>query len=437
VLLTGGGGAFHYAGMTAFEIFAVITTLAGTFSWINFRWVKLPTTIGLLVIAMLSSLTLVLLHATGLFQTDPLMPLIRGVDFQQTLLNGMLGALLFAGALHLQVDDLLSQKWAIALLATGSVVVSTFVVGGLSWLVFRLLGFGTPFIQCLLFGALISPTDPIAVGPILRAAGVPKALEIKITGESLFNDGFGVVVYLVVLGVATAGEQVTFGHIAEIFAVEVVGGLLYGALVGYVLYRMLKSVDNYQVEILLTLALVTGGYALAQRLHVSGPLAMVVAGLMIGNQGRAFAMSARTQERLDAFWELVDDFLNAMLFVLIGVELIVLVLSPLVVVAGLVLIPLVLLSRWISVLLPMPVLRLLRQRPSPGAVPILTWGGLRGGISVALALSLPAGGPHDLILTVTYIIVAFSVIVQGLTVGPLARRVALRPAPAVRIPEHE
>ncbi len=414
--------------MTAFEIFAVITTLAGLFSWINFRWVRLPTTIGLLVIAMLSSLTLVLLHATGLFRTDPLLPLIRGVDFQEALLNGMLGALLFAGALHLQVDDLVAQKWPIAMLATGSVVISTFIVGVLSWLVFRQLGFGTPFIQCLLFGALISPTDPIAVGPILRQAGVPKSLEIKIMGESLFNDGFGVVVYLVILGVATAGEHVTFGHVAEIFAVEVVGGLLYGAVVGYVLYRMLKSVDHYQVEILLTLALVTGGYALAQRLHVSGPLAMVVAGLMIGNHGRAFAMSQRTQERLDAFWELVDDFLNAMLFVLIGVELVVLDLSPLVVVAGVVLIPLMLLSRWISVILPITLLRRFKQAISANAVPILTWGGLRGGISVALALSLPPGRHHDLILTVTYIVVAFSIVVQGLTMGPIARRVALQPA---------
>ena len=410
--------------MTPFEVIAAITTLSGLFSWINHRWLKLPTTIGLLVIAMISSLTLVLLHAIGLLSVQLLVPMVRDIDFQGTLLNGMLGALLFAGALHLKVDDLLSQKWAIALLATGSVVLSTLLVGVASWGVFRLLGPGVPFLQCLLFGALISPTDPIAVGAILRQAGVPRSLNIKITGESLFNDGFGVVVFLVILGIASAGEAITFQHVAMLFLEEVLGGLAYGALVGYVTYRMLKTVDQYQVEILLTLALVTGGYALAQRLHVSGPLAMVVAGLMIGNQGRAFAMSARTQERLDAFWELVDDFLNAMLFVLIGVEVVVLEFSPVTLIAGLVLIPLILAARGVSVSLPVLLLRSLRRAVSPHAIKLLTWSGLRGGISVALALSLPAGGHHDLIVTVTYIVVAFSIIVQGLTVGPLARRLA-------------
>ncbi len=410
--------------MTPFELIAAITTLAGVFSWINHRWVRLPTTIGLLVIAMLSSLALVLLHATGLFRTDPLVPVVRTLDFQDALLNGMLGAMLFAGAIHLQLDDLFSQKWAIALLATGSVVLSTLLVGVASWLVFHLLGLDVPFVYCLLFGALISPTDPIAVGAILRHAGVPKSLNIKITGESLFNDGFGVVVFLVVLGVASAGEEASVGHIAHLFGVEVFGGLAYGAVVGYVTYRMLKSVDHYQVEILLTLALVTGGYALAQRLHVSGPLAMVVAGLMVGNQGRALAMSSQTQERLDGFWELVDEFLNAMLFVLIGVEVVVLDFAPSFVFAGLILIPLILFARWVSVGLPISLLRALRRAVSPHAIKILTWSGLRGGISVALALSLPAGGHHDLIVTVTYIVVAFSIVVQGLTVGPLARRLS-------------
>jgi monovalent cation:H+ antiporter, CPA1 family len=415
--------------MTRFEVFASITTLAAVFSWVNHRWVRLPTTIGLMVIAMLSSLGLVALHATGVFRGDPLVPLIRDFDFHDVLLNGMLGAMLFAGAIHLDLDELLSQKWAIALLATGSVVLSTLIVGGCAWLVFRALGLGAPFIYCLLFGALISPTDPIAVGAILRQAGVPRSLSIKITGESLFNDGFGVVVFLVILGVATAGEQASARHVAELFAREVFGGLLYGAAVGYATYRMLKSVDHYQVEILLTLALVTGGYALAQRLHVSGPLAMVVAGLMVGNQGRALAMSPRTQERLDSFWELVDDFLNAMLFVLIGVEVVVLDFAPSFVVAGLVLIPLILAARWISVGAPITLLRILRRAVTPHAVTLLTWSGLRGGISVALALSLPRGGHHDLIVTVTYIVVAFSIVVQGLTVGPLARRLASAQAP--------
>ncbi|MFN8178400.1 MAG: sodium:proton antiporter [bacterium] len=415
--------------MTPFEVFATITTLAGLFSWVNHRWVRLPTTIGLLVITMFSSLALVVLHATGVFRGDPLVPVIRNVDFHDTLLNGMLGAMLFAGAIHLQVDELLEQKWAIALLATGSVVLSTLIVGGASWLLLGALGLGVPFLDCLLFGALISPTDPIAVGAILRQAGVPRSLNVQITGESLFNDGFGVVVFLVILGIGTAGGPVSVRHVAGLFAVEVLGGLAYGAVVGYITYRMLKSVDQYQVEILLTLALVTGGYALAQRLHVSGPLAMVVSGLMVGNQGRAFAMSQRTQERLDAFWELVDDFLNAMLFVLIGVEVVVLDFASSFIGAGLLLIPVILLARWISVSLPISLLRALRRAVSPHAIKLLTWGGLRGGISVALALSLPKGGHHDLIVTVTYFVVAFSIIVQGLTVGPLARRLALGQAP--------
>ncbi|MEP7026964.1 MAG: sodium:proton antiporter [Candidatus Eisenbacteria bacterium] len=410
--------------MTPFEVFASITTLAALFSWINHRWVHLPQTIGLLAITMVSSLAIVILHATGVFVGDPLVPLIRNLDFHDTLLNGMLGAMLFAGALHLQVDDLLEQKWAILLLATGSVVLSTLIVGGGSWLVFRMFGLGVPFLYCLLFGALISPTDPIAVSAILRGAGVPHSLYVKITGESLFNDGVGVVVFLVIFGIATTGAEATAGHVLYLFAEEVFGGLLYGAIVGYVAYRLLKSVDQYKVEILITLALVTGGYALAQRIHVSGPLAMVVAGLMVGNQGRALAMSPRTRERLDSFWELADDFLNAVLFVLIGVEVVVLEFAPAFIVAGLVLIPLILLARWTSVSIPITILRALRRPVSPHAIKLLTWSGLRGGISVALALSLPAGGHHDLIVLVTYVVVAFSILVQGLTVDPLARRLS-------------
>lgn len=412
--------------MTTFEVFAALTTLAGIFSWVNHRWVRLPTTIGLMVIAMVSSLALVGFHVTGLIRFDALIPAVRSLDLHDVLLDGMLGAMLFAGAIHLDLDDLLAQKWAIALLATGSVVLSTLIVGGASWLVFDWAGLHVPFLHCLLFGALISPTDPIAVGAILKQAGVPKSLNVLITGESLFNDGFGVVVFLLLLGVASAGGHATPQHIATLFAEEVLGGVLYGLVLGFVTYRMLKSVDHPQVEILLTLALVTGGYALAQRLHVSGPLAMVVAGLMVGNHGRAFAMSEHTQKRLDSFWELVDEFLNALLFVLIGIEVVILEFSAPVIIAGLILIPCILIARGLSVGLPIGVLRLLRREVSPHAIKLLTWSGLRGGISVALALSLPAGGHHDLIVTVTYIIVAFSIVVQGLTVGPLARRLAAR-----------
>jgi len=421
--------------VTPFEVFATITTLAGLFSWINHRWIRLPTTIGLMVISMGASLALVMLHALGRFQADPLIPVLRGVDFHDALLNGMLGALLFAGALHLKLDDLLSQKWAIAILATGSVVISTLIVGIGSWAIFHLFGIAIPFVYCLLFGALISPTDPIAVGAILRKAGVPRSLGIKITGESLFNDGFGVVIFVLVLGVATAGEAASFSHVVRLFVTEAGGGILYGLVVGWIVYRLLKEVDQYDVEILITLGLVTGGYALAHRLHVSGPLAMVVAGLMIGNQGRVYAMSARTQERLDSFWELVDNFLNAVLFVLIGLEVVLLDYAPLALVAGFLLIPLVLTARWISVGIPITLLRRLRLAVSPHAVKILTWGGLRGGISVALALSVPPGKYYDLILTGTYIVVAFSIIVQGLSTGRLARRWTAAPAPRSRPPQ--
>ncbi len=407
--------------MTPFEILATLTTLAAIFGWVNFRWLRLPATIGLMIIAMISSLGLVAVHAAGYDVFRPLIATLAAVDFNDALLNGMLGALLFAGALHLDVADLLAQKWPIALLATGSVLVSTTIVGFGSWVLFGGIGLAVPLALCLLFGALISPTDPIAVGAILKQAGVPKTLEVKIAGESLFNDGFGVVVFVVILGVATSGQQVSALLVAEVFAREALGGVAYGLLAGWIVYRMLKSVDNYQVEILLTLALVTGGYALAHRLHVSGPLAMVVAGLMIGNKGRALAMSERTQVRLDAFWELVDDFLNAVLFVLIGVEVVILEFSTAFLLAGALLIPLVLTARLVSVGIPIAMLRAMGAAITPHAVKILTWSGLRGGISVALALSVPAGPQRDLIVTVTYMVVAFSIIAQGLTVGPVAR----------------
>lgn len=408
--------------MTPFEIFAALTTLAAMLSWINHRWLRLPAAIGLMILTTCCSLALAALHAVGLLRVDPLIPVLRGVDLQDTLLNGMLGALLFAGSLHLDLEDLLAQKWSILSLATGSVVLSTLIVGGGAWAVFHLVGVPIPIVYCLLFGALISPTDPIAVGAILRRAGVPHLLNVKIVGESLFNDGFGVVVFLLVRGLAMQHEATTVSHVAFLLLTEVGGGVAFGLATGWLAYRLLKAVDQYQVEILITLAIVTGGYSLAQRLHVSGPLAMVVAGLFIGNRGRSHAMSARTRERLDSFWELVDDFLNAVLFVLIGLEVATVHYSGVALLGGFLLIPLVLTARWISVGVPIALLRRLRVAVSPHAVAILTWSGLRGGISVALALSLPAGPYFSPVLTTTYIVVVFSIIVQGLTIGPFARR---------------
>jgi len=415
--------------MSSFDLVAVLISLAAVFGWINHRFLRLPATIGLMVLSMVFSLVLVGLGKAGLVNPDGLIGALEGVDFDEALLNGMLGALLFAGALHININDLRDHKWVISLLASVGVLVSTALIGTGAWLVFGWIGLEIPFVFALLFGALISPTDPIAVGAILRKAGVPKPLLIKITGESLFNDGVGVVLFLVVLEMAGVGQGhggVTPAQVLNLLGVEIVGGLLFGGILGWLVYRMLKVVDAYQVEILLTLALVTGGYALAHALHVSGPLAMVVAGLLIGNQGRALAMSERTVRHLDSFWELSDEFLNSVLFVMIGIEVIILDFGPGFLTAGLLTIPLVLVARFISVSIPVRLLTRIRTF-SPHTIKILTWSGLRGGISVALALSLPAGEIRDFLVAVTYIVVTFSIVVQGLTAGKVAQKLGGRP----------
>mgnify|MGYP001828323970 CR=1 FL=1 len=425
--------------MSPFDLIALLVTLSAVFGWFNHKILRLPATIGLMVLSLVFSLVLVGLGKAGIADFSFLIRALEGVDFDEALLNGMLGALLFAGALHINIDDLRNNKWVISLLATVGVLLSTVLVGGGAWLLFGGLDLEIPFISALLFGALISPTDPIAVGAILRKAGVPKSLLVKITGESLFNDGVGVVLFLLVLdlasggggnGPAAAGAHEIGGpggmgiaEVLNLLALEVGGGLLFGGITGWLVFRMLRSVDAYQVEILLTLALVTGGYSLAQALHVSGPLAMVAAGLLIGNTGRTLAMSETTVQHLDSFWELTDEFLNSVLFVMIGIEVLIIEFAPGFLLAGLMAIPLVLLARLISVALPVQALRSLRTF-SPHAVKILTWSGLRGGISVALALSLPPGETRDLFVTVTYLVVTFSIVIQGLTVGRVARRLA-------------
>jgi CPA1 family monovalent cation:H+ antiporter len=416
-----------------FDFISILITLSAVLAWVNHRFLRLPPTIGVMVTSMIFSLALVGLGGLGLRASSSLAHALEGLDFSEVLLHGMLGTLLFAGALHLNLNDLREKRWSIALLATVGVLLSTVVVGLGALLLFRTVGLEIPTVYCFLFGALISPTDPIAVGAILRTAGIPDSLQVKIAGESLFNDGVGVVLFLLILEVATgslghatemAYAEQAVGDVVRLVAVEVGGGLLFGGAVGWLAYQMLVRVNNYQVEILVTLAIVTGGYALAEVLHVSGPLAMVVAGLLIGNQGRSFAMTPEVVEHLDAFWELADELLNAILFVMIGLELLVVAFDARMVVAGLAMIPLVLLARWVSVGLPLSVLRRFLMF-SPHAVKILTWSGLRGGISVALALSLPAGHTRDVLVTVTYVVVVFSIVVQGLTLGPVARR--LRP----------
>ena len=412
--------------MQLFHIIAILITLAAVFSWFNYRFLHMPTAIGLMSIALVMSLALFVLRGFGFNEVSYYLDwMLSSINFNDALLHGMLSFLLFAGALHINFEDLAKQRWVIAILATASVIGATFLIGAGAWGIFHFLGMEIPMIYCLLFGALISPTDPIAVLGILKTAGVSKSLETKIAGESLFNDGIAVVVFLVIAEVAAGTQTVTFKTVLHLFALEVGGGMLYGLLLGGIAFWMLKKVDNYSVEVLITLAMTTGGYALAESLHLSAPIAIVVAGLLIGNHGRRLAMSRQTREHLDTFWEMTDEILNAILFVLIGLEVVLLSFDQQYVLAGLLAIPLVLIARLVSVGLPIGIMRRFRSF-SPGVVSVLTWGGLRGGISVALALSLPQGEIRDGLVTVTYIVVVFSVLIQGLTLAPLVRAQAAR-----------
>ncbi len=403
--------------MNVVQTITILVCISALFGYLNHRVLRLPVTIGLMAIALAMSLILLLLGKLGFDINVRAEAFIRSIDFNEALMHGMLSCLLFAGALHVNLSDLLDQKWIVGTLASVGVVLSTFVIGGASYYLFSLVGLHLPFLYCLLFGALISPTDPVAVMGILKEARLPKPLEVKVVGESLFNDGVGVVVFLVLMSLIPR-DSVLISDVVLLFVEEVLGGALLGILLGFGAYLMLKSVDNYQVEILITLALVMGGYELANLLHTSGPIAVVVAGLLIGNQGRRLAMSEKTREHLDAFWDLVDELLNAILFVLIGLEVLVLSYQSAYLKAGLVAIPLVLFTRFITVWLQVKVFSLVREF-TQRAVAILTWGGLRGGISVALALSLPAGPARDAVLLITYTVVVFSILVQGLTIKRL------------------
>jgi CPA1 family monovalent cation:H+ antiporter len=392
----------------------ILVCLSALFGYINHRFLKLPIKIGLMIIALAMSLALVLMNSLGIGLAGEARAFVQSIDFNLALMQGMLSFLLFAGALHVNLEDLLKQKGIIAILASAGVILSTFIVGTASYYAFALVGLELPYIYCLLFGALISPTDPIAVVGIMKFARAPKTLETKMTGESLFNDGVGIVVFLALLDVAVSGEA-SGPAIATLFVGEAIGGAVVGLALGYPAYRMLQKTDQYQVEILITLALVMGGYRLASLLHASGPIAVVVIGLLIGNHGRRFAMSDTTREHLDSFWELVDELLNAILFVLIGLVVVDISFRLDYLEAMLMAIPIVLIARFVSVGLPVRFLTLFREF-SKRAILILTWGGLRGGISVALALSLPAGPERDAIVSITYGVVAFSIIVQGLTI---------------------
>ncbi|MCH2546773.1 MAG: sodium:proton antiporter [Alphaproteobacteria bacterium] len=406
--------------MDTTAIASILISLCAVFGYINLRFIKLPTAIGIMMLALVLSLVILLLPFIGIDITEQVESFMRSIDFPQTLLEGMLSFLLFAGALHVKLDNLREQKWVVALLAGFGTVFCASCVAGLVYFLFPFFGMDIPFIYAMLFGALIAPTDPVAVMAILKKAGVEKSLETKVVGESLFNDGIAVVIFIVLLHILD-GEDPSFGGVSLLFLEEAGGGALLGLVLGYITYRLLATIDNYQVEILLTLALVMGGYELASLIHVSGPIMVVVAGLLIGNQGRSLAMSDHTRENLDNFWELCDEFLNAVLFLLIGLEIFILGNDLEAYEAGILMIPLLLIIRLVSIWLPISALKL-RRSFSKGTIRILTWGGLRGGISVALALSLPESPERDFILVVTYCIVVFSIIVQGLTIGKVVER---------------
>ncbi len=410
--------------LSLFEIAALLLALSAFFGWFNHAFVHLPHTIGLVVMALIASLALLVLEILfpTLGMTDVLQNAIGQIDFYSTLMEGMLAFLLFAGALHVDFIFLRDQRWAIGLMATIGVLISTAIVGVGFWALSAWLGYPIPLAWALVFGALISPTDPVAVLSLLKSVNVPHALEAKITGESLFNDGVGVVFFTILLAVAlSGGSHVDLGHVGELFFVEAGGGALLGALTGWLAYRAMARIDDYAVEVLISLGIVAATYAIALRLHVSGPIAVVITGLLLGNRGARIGMSEETRSHLFGFWELIDEILNSVLFLLIGLEMLVLTIDPSFGWIALAAIPLVLIARLVSVSVPIAALAL-RQTFSRGSIPVLTWGGLRGGISVALALSLPDIEAKPLILTATYTVVLFSVIVQGLTVKALVNR---------------
>ena len=411
--------------MDYFIISAVLVSISAIFGYINVRFLKLPNTIGLMLITILFTLGIFALSAFDSTLLNAEKYIISHIDFKEVLLEIMLSFLLFAGALHTNFEQLKVQRWPVLAFSTLGVLISTFLVGTAMFYLLPLFGLEVHFIYCLLFGALISPTDPIAVLSILKQAGAPKRLETKIVGESLFNDGVGVVVFLTIFKVAQmGGSGVEFSDVTKLFAQEVLGGILLGAVLGYITYKLMKSIDDYDVEVIITLAAVMGGTVIAHRYHLSAPLAMVVAGLIVGNDTvRNTAMSKITENYVDKFWELIDILLNTILFVLIGMEMLILLFDMNYIVAGLFSIPIILICRYLSLLVPVKFFEK-KLNFVPKTNLIMTWGGLRGGISIALALGLQPEMHRDLFLVITYIVVVFSILVQGLTLGILVKKVS-------------
>lgn len=405
------------------DTIALFLCITAALAFLNRRYVGLPPAIGVMGIALVLSLINMASDALGFHALHTLeQSLVESIDFSELLMQGMLSLLLFAGALHVDLSLLRAYRWQVAGLAVVGTTLSTLIIGFGLWSLLSFTDLELPLPYCLVFGALISPTDPIAVMGILKSAGAPDSLELVISGESLFNDGVSVVLFSLIVGMIASGNAPSGLGAAQLLLEEAGGGAMIGALIGYVTYRMLKSIDSYQEEVLITLAAVLGGYALATHLEVSGPLAMVVMGLIVGNQGRSYAMSEQTEKHLDMFWELIDEILNAVLFVLIGLEIVLIPFSNTLIATASLVILLTLLARLLTVGLPVALFKHYIRLPG-GAWSVLTWGGLRGGISVALALSLPPGGARDVVVSLTYCVVVFSILVQGMSIGKLIKRV--------------
>ena len=410
--------------MQSYEVFVIIICLAAIFSYVNHRFIKLSPTIGIMTLSL--AISLILSLGARLFPkfSTPFISIVSSIDFQSLLMNVMLSFLLFAGSIHIDAASLKKERLPIIILSTIGILISTFLVGVMLHFLLIAFGMNIGYIYCFLFAALISPTDPIAVLAILKKAGIPKSLELKIAGESLFNDGVAVVVFITILEVAQTGiDKLSMIDITTLFAREAGGGLAFGLLLGYAGFYAISSIDKYEVEVLISIALVMGGYQLAGIMHISGPLAMVVAGIIVGSKGRRSGISDVTRDYFNKFWELIDEILNALLFMLIGFEMLVVKLNTTILLIGIISIGVVLLARWISVALPVTMLRF-KMTFEKNAIAILTWGGLRGGLSVALALSIPVNMYRDIFVTITYIIVVFSIVVQGLTIGKFYRKLS-------------
>lgn len=405
--------------MELFHVISILIVLSAGFAYINYRFFKLPNAIGLMLASLLFSFVILLLGLVYPDFTHWVEHELENINFSDLLLEGMLSFMLFAGAIHIKYSDLKSERLSIILFSTLSVVLSTFIVGYTAYFLLNAFGIEVRLIDSLLFGALISPTDPIAVLSILKSAGVSKSLETKIAGESLFNDGVAVVVFITIYQLAQPGAEFDAGSVALLFGKEALGGIILGAVFGYIGFKMIASIDNYQVEVLVTLAIVMGGYTLAHFIHVSGPLAMVVAGLITGNSSKSLGMSDITTEYIDKFWELMDEILNAILFVLIGLELLIIQTNRTLIIVSVILIVTTLLTRYFSIWVPSILIRW-KEKITLRTITILTWGGLRGGISIALALSIQPESSKEVWVTITYIIVCFSILVQGMTIGKLA-----------------